>query len=212
MIFVTYMHYELCEQEKKYQTEHRLGLTLLKQVLEDKYGIWIDGRMEDAVATDGCGKPYLPAHPNIQFNISHCDGWIVCGVSSQPIGVDVERCNAFSNAMKKKVLTEQELCDLEKGEALEQTANETFCKYWTLKESYLKWLGKGFAVDPKTVEFKQDCEAVNGIRCSDERVACAQKRLATDCFISVCYEKDEEEITYESYEEKMARFNCQLSD
>ena len=37
------------------------------------------------------GKPYIPALPDMHFNISHSGRWIVCAVDSKPIGIDIEK-------------------------------------------------------------------------------------------------------------------------
>lgn len=39
---------------------------------------------------DSNDKPYLPGHPGIHFNLSHCEKAVFCGISKYPIGVDIQ--------------------------------------------------------------------------------------------------------------------------
>ena len=43
------------------------------------------------IALSDTGKPYFPAFPELQFNISHTDGAVMVGLSNAPIGVDIEK-------------------------------------------------------------------------------------------------------------------------
>lgn len=54
--------------------EHNLGHTLLLQGLQDLFQLsFSPEELEQALKTDANGKPYLPDHPEICFNITHCD-------------------------------------------------------------------------------------------------------------------------------------------
>ncbi|CAH8293531.1 unnamed protein product [Eruca vesicaria subsp. sativa] len=91
-------------------------------------------------------------HPKLQFNISHTDSLIACGVTlNAPVGIDVEdktrkmRHDVLSLA--KRFYSSEEVKFLSSVEDTESQRKE-FIKLWTLKEAYVKALGKGFSASP----------------------------------------------------------------
>ncbi|KAL0743572.1 hypothetical protein Bca4012_085085 [Brassica carinata] len=91
-------------------------------------------------------------HPKLQFNISHTDSLIACGVTvNVPIGIDVEdktrkmRHDVLSLA--KRFYSSEEVKFLSSIADTESQRKE-FVKLWTLKEAYVKALGKGFSASP----------------------------------------------------------------
>jgi 4'-phosphopantetheinyl transferase len=88
------------------------------------------------------GKPFLEGHSGIHFNISHAAGAIVCAVSERPVGIDMERKRKINFRIMNRFFTENE-------RAFVLTAHndqdERFTHIWTMKESYVKYTGKGFA-------------------------------------------------------------------
>lgn len=87
------------------------------------------------------GKPFLRNHPaRIKYNVSHSVDWIVVAFSNQPIGVDIERIRNFDMEIAKNFFATEEVCLLKR----EADKDFSFCKLWTLKESYMKFLGTGF--------------------------------------------------------------------
>ena len=77
----------------------------------------------------------------IHFNVSHSGDWILIGISSSPIGVDLEKADAS--------FTYQNLLDfsfsLNEKKHIQAAENpqQTFYKLWTRKEAFLKATGKG---------------------------------------------------------------------
>lgn len=195
MICVYYTKYELNDHENKYQKEHRIGLSLLDYGLKKMN---VDFSEEDISLTD-TGKPFLINTKDIYFNISHCDGWVVCAISNQEVGVDIERVGYMSDAMVKKVLNESE------SKLIDQNL---FYRFWTLKESYLKWCGQGFYMDPRMVEFKI---IENDVYCLTDDVYCVSKSMESDCLLAITT-KERDDIKYEFYEKKMDGINCELFD
>ncbi|KAH0927197.1 hypothetical protein HID58_019453 [Brassica napus] len=91
-------------------------------------------------------------YPKLKFNISHTDSLIACGVTvNVPVGIDVEdktrklRHNVISLA--KRFYSSQEVKFLSSIADMEAESKE-FIKLWTLKEAYVKALGKGFSASP----------------------------------------------------------------
>ncbi|MDR2624585.1 MAG: 4'-phosphopantetheinyl transferase superfamily protein [Methanobrevibacter sp.] len=112
------------------------GRILLKYTLSklgiDSYTITIDDN----------GKPYLENYPNIHFNISHSDKFVLVGVSDENIGLDIEKAqdldyegiskNFFHSIEHEYIIGSKNPID-------------TFFKIWTVKESYVKMKGAGIA-------------------------------------------------------------------
>ncbi|MGN0466321.1 MAG: 4'-phosphopantetheinyl transferase family protein [Lachnospiraceae bacterium] len=205
MIFVIYTKYTFLEGEHRYHKEHNLGRKLLRYGLEKYYGLaFQEEELEDQIGKNEYGKPFLIGYPKIHFNISHCEGWVLCAFSEGKIGVDVERIRDFPTSMVKKILTEQERQILNRYEKNVEDYQKIFYRFWTWKESYLKWLGEGFYMDPLRVEFTMD-EVTSFPCCSDKKVALFEKMIDTDCVFSVCFDKEEKgDMIYELYKEKVA--------
>lgn len=97
------------------------------------------------------GKPFLKSHDlNLQYSVSHSSEWIVVAFSNHSIGVDVERIRNFDLEIAESFFATEEVHLLYS----EADKDFSFCKLWTLKESYMKFLGKGlyekldsFAID-----------------------------------------------------------------
>lgn len=91
------------------------------------------------------GKPYLKNknYPDIHYNISHTKGVIVCAVSNEPIGIDIERIKKLNKRIAERFFTknEQNYIFSDNGKQ-----DERFIEIWTKKEAYVKWIGKGMEV------------------------------------------------------------------
>jgi 4'-phosphopantetheinyl transferase len=179
--------YTLEEGAHKYRKEHQIGLTLLGQALQQSRNITLSEEEIAARYTYGKhGKPYLRGYEELHFNISHCDGWVACVLADVPVGIDVERVGAVPPRVIPKILTEQERAYLSRYQGQERKYADVFYRFWTLKESYLKWCGDGFYSDPRQVEFFFE-EGTAKIRCSNPKVTCYQMHPDGDCVLSVCY-------------------------
>jgi 4'-phosphopantetheinyl transferase len=87
------------------------------------------------------GKPWLNAESAPFFNVSHSGEWIVVALSEQNVGVDVERIRTPVYRVAKRYFSPKEVRFLN---ALDEPDKKLyFFDLWTLKESYLKLLGKG---------------------------------------------------------------------
>ncbi|KAK9106746.1 hypothetical protein Syun_022757 [Stephania yunnanensis] len=90
--------------------------------------------------------------PSLHFNISHSSSLIACGVTLDvPIGIDVEekqrtlKSNLLSFTRRYFSSDEVEyICAISDPEIQKQELN----KLWTLKEAYVKALGRGIAAAP----------------------------------------------------------------
>lgn len=90
------------------------------------------------------GKPFLRNHPHIHFNVSHAGDWIVCADGTVPVGIDIEQIRPIDFGIAERFYTEPEyqlLLNVPESEKL-----QTFYTLWTLKESYIKFVGKGLSL------------------------------------------------------------------
>ncbi|XP_065855265.1 uncharacterized protein [Euphorbia lathyris] len=123
----------------------------------------IHGKPEVEWQTDhGCSPP--PLH----FNISHTSSLIACGVTTgSQIGIDVEeKQRKIKNnilAFARRYFSCHEVKFLSSISDSEVQRQE-FIKLWTLKEAYVKALGKGFSAAPfKTFSIRVKAATKRGI-------------------------------------------------
>ena len=94
----------------------------------------------------------------LEFNLSHSGGRVLVGVSQNlPLGVDIEwvRSGLPVESLARRVCTRHEYDQLMTLSGSEQL--EAFYSCWTLKESFIKAIGKGlsFPLDGIEVDFMQ---------------------------------------------------------
>ncbi len=101
------------------------------------------GVENDAIvfSVDENQKPYLKNDKNFHFNCAHSGQWIVCAVDDAPVGVDIERVKSVDFDIAKRFFSDEEYNALMNVNESERT--DYFFRLWTLKESYLKAIGKG---------------------------------------------------------------------
>lgn len=105
----------------------------------------LDIRNQDIVLVKNeYGKPFLKDYPDFQFNVSHSGEWVVCAVHHLPVGIDVEQIQPMDMKIAQRFFSDQEYCDLMERNQAEQLLY--FFDLWTLKESYIKALGKGLSI------------------------------------------------------------------
>lgn len=123
----------------RYRREHdrRLSLSaylLLQKALRQEYGIF----EPPLFSFTPQGKPLLRDHPDIHFSLSHCRQAAVCAVDSRPVGIDIESVDAYDPALVAVTMSGKE------QEAIAQAPSPAvaFIRFWTMKESLLKFLGE----------------------------------------------------------------------
>lgn len=84
------------------------------------------------------GKPFLADYPALHFNLSHTPGGVLCGLSSRPVGVDIERLRPFPDRVEERCFTLAERAWAGEDPVRRLTV-------WTRKEAAAKWTGAGLA-------------------------------------------------------------------
>lgn len=96
------------------------------------------------------GKPYVRGN-NIFFNLSHSGEYAVCAVSDKEVGIDIQQKGALKMKVARRCFTENE-CGYILGQPDSEMAADMFYRLWSLKESFVKAVGKGFNLPFKSFE------------------------------------------------------------
>jgi 4'-phosphopantetheinyl transferase len=115
---------------------------LLRRVLGETLGVAPAGLR---FASDAHGKPGLPQHPRLHFNLSHCEDRVAIAVADAPVGIDVERVGRFTadDPLAATILAAPELAA---WSALPRDARAlALARAWVAKEAVLKACAVGLA-------------------------------------------------------------------
>lgn len=94
-------------------------------------------------------KPYCRSHNFVEFNISHCDLGVAVALSNYSIGIDIQDIYQDFETILSVAFSKFEIDDINtSGEK-----NKIACKYWALKESFLKFLGCGLTDNIDQIDF-----------------------------------------------------------
>lgn len=108
------------------------------------------------------GKPMLKNSSGRFFNITHSGDWVLCGVSDSEIGVDIELLKKAKMNVADRFFTPNEVAKL--NSLNDEAQDNYFFLLWTVKESYLKYLGTGLTKPLNSF----DVSCSNGIITVDE--------------------------------------------
>nr|XP_017244007.1 PREDICTED: 4'-phosphopantetheinyl transferase gsp-like isoform X1 [Daucus carota subsp. sativus]XP_017244010.1 PREDICTED: 4'-phosphopantetheinyl transferase gsp-like isoform X1 [Daucus carota subsp. sativus]XP_017244011.1 PREDICTED: 4'-phosphopantetheinyl transferase gsp-like isoform X1 [Daucus carota subsp. sativus] len=112
-------------------------------------------------------------HPQqLHFNISHTESLVACGVTTHnPIGIDIEekerKIKHSISSFAKRYFSQQEV-QLLSSISDPEIQRQEFIKLWTLKEAYVKALGRGFSGSPfKTFTIRSAAASKESIHLSE---------------------------------------------
>lgn len=105
------------------------------------------------------GKPFLKNYPNFYFNISHSGNWVVCATSNKEVGIDVEQVNNINFDIAKRFFSQIEYQTIMMQP--ESLRLESFYDFWTLKESFIKCIGKGLSIPLNSFYIKCDESSID---------------------------------------------------
>lgn len=95
------------------------------------------------------GKPFLITHRLIEFNLSHSENLWVLAINQEgiPLGIDIETQKPDKNFHKisSRFFSQEENYFLNKLTD-PSLLTKAFFKIWTMKEAYIKCLGKGLSL------------------------------------------------------------------
>lgn len=124
----------------RFERDRRLSLgaeLLLRHALRAE-GL---GKVPMAFTYGAQGKPRLK-DGGVFFNLSHSGEYVICALAPCEVGCDVEQITAVDLNIARRFFFRSEYRDIA-AQATEETRNELFFRYWTLKESFMKVTGLG---------------------------------------------------------------------
>lgn len=128
-----------------HRKQSALAYILLRYALIHEKGIYDEVEFEFGPH----GKPVLKDYPEIYFNLSHSTVGVVCSVSDSPVGVDIAQVTSDNLDCIKTAMHINEQLEISKS----GDDARTFARYWSLKESYLKFSGRGIGDDIAALDF-----------------------------------------------------------
>ena len=125
---------KLSLQKSKYLS---LAVELLIRKACEDFGI---DYLKEEIVLNEFGKPSFKSSKYF-FNTSHSGQYALCVISNVEVGCDIEEIKEYKPRIAERFFTDKENFYLE----VSNDKNEMFYRIWTLKESYMKCIGKGFA-------------------------------------------------------------------
>ena len=160
-----------------------LGDLLSRTILSDKLKHPID---QIVIEKSMKGKPRLEKNTGLFFNISHSGNWVVASFSDSEVGIDIERIKPVNYRIAERFFSKEEYLELDIKTGIEKL--NYFFDLWTLKESYLKLLGKGLT---KALSSFTIIKSGNGFLLQEDKSEIAkaffkQYNIDTEYKLSVC--------------------------
>lgn len=129
--------------------EHMIGEKILEAGLLKEYGRKLDFEPR---SKGEHGKPFFTLLPKVHYNISHSGKYVVCILSEQEIGIDIQmHKEANYERMLKKMVPAERI-----QEILQSPDKITlFFQEWVLREAYVKWTGEGLSRNFCTIPMEE---------------------------------------------------------
>lgn len=104
------------------------------------------------------GKPVLKYHPEICFSLSHSGDYAICTIGDKMVGNDIERVRAGRLKVADRFFAREEL-DWLYGARQEEEQTLRMFRLWTMKESFVKAVGRGMSLPLKDFVIHMDEES-----------------------------------------------------
>ena len=174
-------YYDEMSQERKNKIDKikaegakRLSLgagILLKKAL-DEARIMLDGECEgEKIAVQlgygPQGKPYIAGCDDFFFNRSHSGSMVAIAVSDREVGVDIQKLKHFEERLASYVFNIEDRefakglparCEIAPAQICDGVSDMDYIytRMWAMKESVMKYNGKGLAMEPQKIALKMD--------------------------------------------------------
>lgn len=122
------------------------------------------------------GKPFIKDMPELQFSLSHSAGGIVCALANSPVGVDIADIDPSNLDCTKSSMhpSEQHAIEISNDKA------RTFARFWSMKESFFKYIGTGIDSNIASLDFSDYDENLFDYRFGKMQVVDGEKSVITD--------------------------------
>lgn len=170
---------KILKQHKIESRKQSLGAGLLLKYVLSKYGT-----DSSYIKTGTNGKPEVQG---LHFNISHSNDIVICAVSENDIGCDIEKISTANLSIAKRFFTENEFKYIESFSG--KDADNEFYRLWTAKESFIKMTGEGLSRPLKS--FEVQCIPKMQIIINEELYPCYIKEYQIEGYkLTVCAKED----------------------
>lgn len=129
-------------------------------------------------------KPYFKDRKDIKFNLSHSIDTSICVLSQNEVGVDIEKLRKYNKKLSLKYFSKEEVDYINKS----INKDESFTRIRTLKESFLKCIGKGLILNMNEISFLLNENEVKVIQNIIKKKFNFKEFRIDDNFIAVCEE------------------------
>ena len=92
------------------------------------------------------GKPFFPQVPGLHCSVTHSGGWWMCALAPCPVGLDLQEHRSYVAPAKLSARFFHPWEDT----FLAREDYRSFYRVWSAKESYVKYRGRGFSLDPQS--------------------------------------------------------------
>lgn len=100
------------------------------------------------------GKPSVAGAKDIYFNATHTKNKTFIALSDEEVGIDAEDIEDYDDRIPLSYFTKDEQTYLNNS----RNKKRAFFEIWTLKESYMKYQGKGFHLPPQGFSVLKGCD------------------------------------------------------
>lgn len=186
MIYIQKIESDTESKAPRHQVLHGCAHALLQQAAEAEYPKMAH---KLTMRRQEHGKPYfveksehgVETCSDICFNLSHSGEYVACILGKGAMGIDIERIRPYNDKVAKRILHEREYQVL----GMSREKDRDFIRFWTLKEAYGKYTGKGIGENLSKIVFQWNDSG--DISCSDEKVAVYQWQIE-EYYLAVCVE------------------------
>ncbi|MBR3515027.1 MAG: 4'-phosphopantetheinyl transferase superfamily protein [Lachnospiraceae bacterium] len=103
------------------------------------------------ILTTEQGKPYFKDFPDLHFSLSHSGQMVLVALSEQQVGADIQEWKELKADIAGRFFHPEETAYLRSLPA--SSSEKAFFDLWCLKESYIKYTGKGLSQPLDELDF-----------------------------------------------------------
>lgn len=193
MIYIEQVESDNLDGKNHHKLLHEFAHELLKKAVLEQYPQKAD---KLTMRKQEHGKPYFveegqenqEVSSQIYFNLSHSGKMAACVIGQAQVGIDIEKIRPYNPKVADRILSDQEWEILQKS----QEKGKDFIRFWTLKEAYGKYTGKGLSMDFKKIMFhwEEDGEIIS----NDSQVKFFQWEINQEYYLALCVDSKAEDI------------------